>query len=106
VMIQRHQPASILISERLSDNEGRGYLGAMHCWMCCVQLEELCDASRTGLAAYVNKHGPGCLELVTLLLEKGADPNALAGPLLGQYTPLHVVSYWRGGEAGQGRQYR
>jgi hypothetical protein len=51
------------------------------------------------LVAYIAKHGPGCPDLVQLLLEGGADPNACTDD---RFTPLHILSCWTGGEWSAG----
>lgn len=52
------------------------------------------------IATYTKDYGPGCPELVQLLLEKGADPNAWAGLGPQKFTPLHIIGCWTGGELG------
>lgn len=103
-MIQRTQSASYQYLPT-PDIYGWG-----HALLCCLQFEELCDASGClwDLTAYIHNHGPGCLELVRLLLKQGADPNAVAGQRPKQYTLLHILSCWTGAscELVQGKQYR
>jgi hypothetical protein len=62
------------------------------------QLQEACTPA-ADLANYINEKGPGCLALVQLLLEHGADPNAQASEGLAGLTPLHIASLYRRGEA-------
>lgn len=66
---------------------------------CNVQFLDLTKASSslTQLMEYISRHGPGCLPLVRLLLEAGADPNALAGVNESKVTPLHMLCCFAGG---------
>jgi hypothetical protein len=67
---------------------------------CDVQLASLLSSCKSpdALASYISTYGPGCLPLVRLLLEKGADPNAVLGPKAVPFTALHIVSCWAGGK--------
>jgi hypothetical protein len=62
------------------------------------QLQLSICKSTALLAAYLTEAGPGCLDLVEDLMERGADANARASDGLAGLTPLHIVSCWLGRE--------
>lgn len=66
-----------------------------------LQFTYLVDVACTSMAyllSDIRARGPGCLELVQLLLEHGADPNVFTGASSGYLTPLLITSVWTGGE--------
>lgn len=73
----------------------------------CLQFFELLDCTiMADLESFVASGGRAELKLVQLLLEHGADPDAAAGERSGDPTvsglqglrPLHILSWWIGGE--------